>query len=406
MSVRRSFRLIQVLAVSTVVGMGILGTPPSASAGDRTTARTACPPGWLGTTTNAEPQISADGRYVVFTGYAPDTESGDRMIFLRDLLLRRTTVASDPVKGGYNFLPSISADGTRVSYLNLGSDSPVNEAGIWVYDRRTGERTREGGGHVWTSPMLDAHGRHLTYNHLENNDSDLASVFVRDVDSDRVTLVSANLEGKTANDTSIEPEISANGRLVLFKSSATDLTENASTASVQGALYVRDLRTNKTTLIPDRFGKPASVFRFNQRLSPDGRFVLYTDTDGVWRYDRQTRRTAAAAVPRRIEFDSSADIGQGGRLVLLQTPGSLVLRNVGTGKENGVDARPDGSFDLGQPGYPGAMTPDGRYVVYYTSGTDRDRAEKAEGMVNVYRRDLRTRTTRLVSTSDAGGACA
>ncbi len=403
MSVHRSFRCIPILAVVAATGLGLVGSAPIAAAA-ATSRAVACPPDWLGTTTTVDPQISADGRYVVFTGYGPDGELGNRVIFLRDLKRGRTTVVSDPDQVRYDFLPSISADGTRISYLDRATDDFGNEAEIWVYDRRTGVRTDEGVSFTQSPALLDAHGRHLTYTRLDDGDTNHVSVFVRDVYRDRTTLVSADPAGEPANNTSIDPDLSADGNLVLFWSEATDLTENAADVGNNGALFVRNVRTGTTTLIPDRSGKSSSVYRFGQHLSPDGRYVLFTDPDGVWRYDRRTGKTVAASKPRSTEFDSSADIGTAGRRVLLETSGGLVVRNVRTGAQIRVDRRPNGT-PPSESGYPGAMTPDGRYVVFYTTATDLDPKRTGQGYTNIYVRDLRRGTTRLASTTDAGGAC-
>jgi hypothetical protein len=402
----RTAGVLAVLLTAGLAGPATAGSAEAAGGRDRQEQPVACPPDWLGTTTNAEPRISADGRFVVWTGYGPDGEVGDRVIFLRDLRLGRTTVVSDPARVGYNFLPDISEDGNRISYLRRNPDSLGNDAELWVHDRRTGARTLEGTSFTQRVPELSGDGRRVVFEQLVDDNPNHVQIYVRDVDRDVTTLVSVNLSGEPAAGTSVEPRIDGSGRHVLFQSFASDLAPGSGEVGNNGALYVRDLRTRTTTVIPDRNGEPAAVYTFNGEISPDGRFVVYSDPDGVWRHDRRTGRTVAASEPRTEDyFVTSADVGAGGRQVLLGTPAALVVRDVRTGRETAVDVGPPGGPEPAERGYPGEMTPDGRYVTFYTTSPDLDPRETGAGYLSVYVRDLRRGTTTLVSSVDAGGTC-
>jgi hypothetical protein len=405
----RRIRTVGILAI--LVASGLCG--PTAARGaeaagvpQHRTSPVACPPDWLGTTTNAEPRISANGRFVVWTGYGPDVEVGDRVIFLRDLWRRRTTVVSDPARDSYNFLPDISDDGNRISYLRRDLEQLDNDAQLWVYDRRTGARTHEGTSFTQRMPDLNRNGRYVAFEQLVDGNPNQVQVYVRDVDRDVTTLVSANLAGQPAAGTSIEPRIDRSGRLVLFGSYNSDLTPEPGEVGNNGALFVRDLRTRTTTAIPDRNGEISAFPRFRAEISPDGRFVVYTAPDGVWRYDRRTGRTVAASEPRTESyFPASAAVGAKGRKVLLGTPAALVVRDVRTGRETAVDVGPVGGPEPEERGYPGAMTPDGRYVTFYTTSPELDPREAGVGYLSVYVRDVRRGTTTLVSSTHAGGTC-
>jgi hypothetical protein len=398
--------ILAILVASGLFGPAAASGAEAAGRPDHQKAPVVCPPDWLGTTTNAEPRISANGRFVVWTGYGPDGEIGDRVIFLRDLRRGRTTVVSDPTRVSYNFLPDISDDGNRVSYLRRDPEDFDNDAELWVYDRRTGVRTHEGTSFTQRMPDLNGNGRYVTFERLFNDDTNHVQVFVRDVDRDVTTLVSVNLAGQPTAKTSLEPRIDRSGRFVLFRSYASDLTPDSGEVGNNGAVFVRDLRTRTTTVIPDRNGEVSAVYQSSQEISPDGRFVVYTDPDRVWRYDRKTGRTVAASKPATEEyFSASAGLGTKGRKVLLGTPRALVVRDVRTGRETAVDVGPVGGPEPLEQGYPGAMTPDGRYVTFYTTSPQLDPREAGVGYLSVYVRDLRRRTTTLVSSTHAGGTC-
>lgn len=406
MAAHRPARSARALALAVALTVGLMAAPPAASASSSAAPRPAnCPPDWLGTSTNLDPQISDDGRFVVFTAYVPDSETGDRMVFLRDVRRGHTTVASDPARPGVSFLPSMSADGNRISYLRVDSGMMGYPAEVWVYDRRTGARTLEGTADSEDRAALSADGRYLTYDRINARDSGLVDIVVRDVDRNITTLVSANPSGEPANDTSRFPLISADGRFVLFWSPATDLTRDAGLTSADGRAFVRDVRAGRTTLVPLPAGQ-SSGYQSGGRLSATGRFVLYANDTGAWRYDRRTGRSVRASTwPVPGSWVGSEGISATGRRVLLTTEDALLVRDVRSGRETAVDARPDGSLDPTTRSYPGGLTADGRYAVFYTETPDLDPHETAASWLSIYVRDTLRGTTRLVSSVHPGGAC-
>ncbi|GAB3254630.1 TolB family protein [Kineosporia babensis] len=401
MSVRNPIRIIPMLALLTGLSLGILGIPASASAASAPArASGVCPPDWLGTSHNQTPQVSANGRFVVFVGFG-DGELGERVIFLRDLKRGRTTVVSDPDIHLFNFLPSISADGNRISYLSRDPLAHGNEAEIWVYDRDTKEHSFEGISFTQDVPALDKDGSRLTFTRLLGESTNRPLVFARDVDADLEWPVSVSTEGEPADAWAAEPEISGNGRWVVFRSYATNLTEDSPGADNKGAIYLRDLRTGVTSLIPDRNGQASSLERSGQDISPDGRYISYGDGEGSWVYDRRTGKVKLASADMGV-----ADLGFKARKAMLLSGNGVYLRDLRTERQVRLDVRRNGSSDPVNPGWPGAMTPNGRYAVFYSQARDLDPSETApEWNGNIYLRDVKAKKTHLVSTRDAGGSC-
>jgi Tol biopolymer transport system component len=139
------------------------------------------------------PSVSGDGRYVAFTSTAvlvpprngPEpkpTEGRYPVVYLRDTRTGRTTMVggAEPPNGGTT-MPAISADGHTIAFASRATN-------LVARDR--------------------------------NKSSD---IFVYDVDSGGVTLVSRGTSGGTANGASFNPAISADGRFVVFQSDASDM---------------------------------------------------------------------------------------------------------------------------------------------------------------------------------------
>jgi Tol biopolymer transport system component len=139
------------------------------------------------------PSVSGDGRYVAFTSTAvlvpsrngpePKPAAGRHpLVYVRDTRTGRTTSvgSAEPPNGGTT-MPAISADGHTIAFASRATN-------LVARDR--------------------------------NKSSD---IFVFDVDSGGVTLVSRGTSGGTANGASFNPAISADGRFVAFQSDASDM---------------------------------------------------------------------------------------------------------------------------------------------------------------------------------------
>jgi Tol biopolymer transport system component len=203
------------------------------------------------------PAISADGRYVSFFSSAANLVSGDTNgdndIFVRDLgapgvpagTTQLVTVATDGTQAnsGLQTRSFISADGRYVAFSTFASNLVAGDTNGhldgFVHDRITGitERvsvaTGGGQGDYDTSvTAFSADGRFVVMmsgagtlvNGDTNNQSD---IFVHDRLTGMTERVSVPSGGGEANDTSgigiHTPSISADGRYVVFASSATNL---------------------------------------------------------------------------------------------------------------------------------------------------------------------------------------
>lgn len=198
------------------------------------------------------------------------------------------------------------------------------------------------------------------------------NVYLRDRTNQTTTLVSVNLAGTGGgNNDSIPRGISTNGQFVLFDSAASNLVPND--INILGDVFVRDVVHGVTTLVSVATnGVSGNFFSSNSVMTPDGRYVAFSssatnlvpgDTNGI--VDVFVRDLVAGTT----------------RLVSTGAIGVL---------SNGFPMSPASTSD--SP----AISPDGRYVVYYSSATNLYPGVLTWG--EVYARDLVGGTTIWVSS--------
>lgn len=211
--------------------------------------------------------ISATGRFVAFgSGASNLVPNGDANggIFVRDRALGSTSLVSRARKGrkadGFSFAPVISANGRFVAFssgatnLVVGDTNEAND--IFVHDRRRGMTRRvsvasdgreadlESGSRL----AISRDGRFVTFesvatNLVHNDRNDSSDIFLHDMVTSRTIRVSSGPNGLDANSGSYVPSISADGRLIAFLSTATNLTPGQTNGRDQ--IYVYDRTKGK-----------------------------------------------------------------------------------------------------------------------------------------------------------------
>ena len=195
------------------------------------------------------------------------------------------------------------------------------------------------------------------------------NVFRRDRTTGTTVLASVNLAGTgSGNGDSLPRGISSDGRYVLFESSAGDLT--AGDTNNAGDVFVRDMISGTTLLVStNTSGNGGNGVSRSPVMTSDGRYVAFVsaatnlvagDTNGI---------------PDVFVRD-------------LQT-GTTTLASVG--------ATSTGSFILPSSSESPDLTPDGRFVAFYSTATN-----LVPGVTNageVYVRDLVAGTTTWASTN-------
>jgi len=219
------------------------------------------------------PVLSADGRFVVFTTFAFNLVADDinegSDVFVRDLQAHTTTRVS-VYEGGYeaegdSLRPAISADGRIVAFdsdaWNLAWGDTNDVFDVFVHDRETGVTTRvsvdDSGGQADGAslrPALSADGRYVAFYteaaNLVAGDTNAASdVLIYDRQSGAEKRVSVAGGGVEANGDSLRPALSADGRVVVFESNASNLVDGDSNGFTDVFLHDRNRSSSPRAVV-------------------------------------------------------------------------------------------------------------------------------------------------------------
>ena len=294
---------------------------------------------------NFEPSISAHGRYVAFESFAGNlmksATATSPNVFVRDLVKHVTIQVSVGLSGeatsGGGLSPSISGDGSKVAFVSYATDivaGDTNNAGdIFVWNRRTRKTIR-------------------------------VSVGPGGVQSDPTVTGQEPFGSRSSSD----PKFSANGNVVAFTSFATNLV--AGDTNGGSDVFVRNLKKKTTTRVSvatgggQAFGGYKEFGSRGAKISGDGDVIIFDSF-------------ANGLVPttRNHMDDVYVHFVRANRTELLETTddGALSVQGV-----NGA-----------------AVSVDGRYLAFSTADTNVVPGD-ANGKSDVFLRDLRKGTTRLV----------
>lgn len=238
--------------------------------------------------------ISADGRFVLFQSGSDLTVSGSALPngyrwFVRDLQL--ATVVSIPEFDGFNGAV-LSGDGQHAAILDV-------DAGLYrvrVFDQGLGVRTvlaiPAGDGFVGGRPALSHDGRYVAFVFrsatllggaaASANQIGLVDAQAPDP-ATTLELVSRTAGGLPGDGGSSEPQLSADGRYVLFTSRAPALTNGVGQPCCGPAVALRDRVANTTSAASrDLNGTPIASPDVAAALSRDGATVAFiTDIASV-----------------------------------------------------------------------------------------------------------------------------
>lgn len=244
------------------------------------------------------PDISGDGRYIVYESRATDLVTGDTLgvsdVFRRDLLTNTTDRVSVGPGGveanNYSSRPAISADGHSVAFesqaTNLGPPDTGPTRDIYVRNYAMGSMVMAslkstGGQSIFGSanPDISGDGTVVVFegNGLVPNDTNGATdVHLRDFVLGKTTRVSTSSIGTEAHGYSVTPSISDNGRFVAFKCSAKDILFPKAPTQPYTQIYVKDRKYGSTGLISaNPTGDYGAHISETPAISADGQWVAF-----------------------------------------------------------------------------------------------------------------------------------
>jgi Tol biopolymer transport system component len=215
--------------------------------------------------------ISADGRYVAFnsaaTDLVPGVTDGNSQVYVYDTVTKEMVCASLGTDGsqgdGDSYIAYISADGTCVAFISTAGNLVTGMSGgqdlIYVRDLQAGTTScvsvaPDGtpANAPCTASSISADGRFVGFDSRANNlvagaTNGYENCFVRDRQSGTTVLVSVASGGAQGNSDSDSPQLSADGRFVVFESDASNLVSGDS--NDQTDVFLHDLQSGQTTRV-------------------------------------------------------------------------------------------------------------------------------------------------------------
>jgi Tol biopolymer transport system component len=255
-----------------------------------------------GNQNSLSPRISSDGRYVVFQTSSTNLVAGGvtgTQVYRKDLqegdiVLVSSTDGTAAERGNQNSSnPQISSDGRYVvfetSSTNLVAGGVTGfqiyrkdllEGDIVLVSSTDGTAAERGNQNSW-NPQISSDGRYVVF---QTSSTNLAAggvtgtqVYRKDLQEGDIVLVSST-DGTAAergNQNSSNPQISSDGRYVVFQTNSTNLVAGGVTGT---QVYRKDLQEGDIVLVSSTDGTAAergNQNSSNPQISSDGRFVAF-----------------------------------------------------------------------------------------------------------------------------------
>lgn len=293
------------------------------------------------------PALSGSGRYVAFASDATNLVAGDtnavRDIFLFDSqnsLVRRLNVSQQGAQAnGNSNTPAISSDGRYVAFSSEASNLVLGDTNAF------------------------------------------SDIFVVDTLTGAITRDSVSSAGAQANGSNFKPALSADGRYLVWESTATNLVTSPQVTPGAPQIYRRDRTTGVTVLVSQsNGGAPGNAASLQAAISGNGQYVAFAsdatnlvtgDTNGV--RDVFLRDVTAATTIRASVASGGAQANGASRAPAINRNPSVVA---------GVEA-------------------DGRYVVFGSEASNLV-AGDTNGVSDIFVFDRVAATTTRLSLSTAG----
>ena len=260
------------IAIGALALTATFMTPALAAGASTVLISKSSPPVTKGNDESSEPNISKTGQFVVFHSAADNLVANDTNgvddCFLRDQGAGTTERVSLRNGGGQSndtcWGPDVSADGRFVVFgsfaaTDLVAVTPTQQSDIFVRDRQAGTTVRvsvsSSGAQAdgpSEDPAISADGTIIAFeseatNLVAGDTNDRRDVFVHDLTTGETRRVSVSSRGAQGNGTSRDPDVSADGRWVVFDSSAGNLL--ARDKNGVWDVFIHDLDTGRTKLV-------------------------------------------------------------------------------------------------------------------------------------------------------------
>ena len=347
-----------------------------------------------GTTETTESDLTQNGNNIWLDVNAPRI-SIQPTNFPTNYLASTTGSASG---NGYSDNPSTSSDGRYTVFAsdasNLVSGDTNGTRDIFLFDNQTNTTRRlnlsrqgEQTNGPSNRPVISADGRYVAFESTATNlilgdTNGFSDIFVVDVITGAIDMLSLDASGTRANNSNFRPSISSTGRYVSFESSATNLVSSGTSVGVSH-IYVRD-----------RDVSGSGTFDTTGNIST----VLVSQSSGGTAANGNSLQSVLSADGRYIAFASDAT-----NLVSSDTNAlrDIFLRDRTGGTTTRVSVATGGTQATGGDSRTPSLSSDGRYIAFASSATNLASGD-TNGVSDIFVHDRTTTTTQRISVSTSG----
>ncbi|MGI0491461.1 Calx-beta domain-containing protein [Alkalinema pantanalense CENA528] len=360
--------------------------------------------GNAGNGASSTPMISGDGNFIVFTSSASDLVAGDTNNQADIFLYNRSTgtvqlisKVGSTLANGASANPIISNDGQYVVFTSTASNLVANDSNnaqdVFLWNRTTGviqlvSKTGSGnsGNAASANATISANGLYVVFtstaSDLVAGDTNAAQdVFAFNTQTGAVTLLSTGASG-IGNDNSFNPVISDDGRYVAFTSDATNLVANDTNGTQDVFRYDLQAASNPLALVSVNTsgnagvttGTPTTLGSYAPTMSADGNLIAFVSTASDLTTTTDTNGNVADVFIRNMQTGQTSLVS---------------VNSAGTGSGNG-----SGSLNP-------VISADGRYVAFVSTASDLVTGDTNGNIQDVFVRDTVTGRTRLISLDES-----
>jgi len=247
------------------------------------------------------PVMTPDERYIAFFSHAgnldylDDNGGGDYFVYDRTTRnIERVSINnSGQSPFGGSFFPALgmSWNGRFVVFstssdLDAGTDDPNFATDVYVRDREYSYTSNISKGLNNTPTVRDASnpvisggtGFYIAYesyadNLVANDNNNTSDIFLYNMWTSNIVLVSTNASGGQANGESHNPSISADGRYVAFDSLATNLISGDT--NNQRDVFVKDMLTGEVKRVSENEGVEGNGWSYYPKISAKGDHIAF-----------------------------------------------------------------------------------------------------------------------------------
>lgn len=343
-----------------------------------------------------KPAFSPDSTKIAFESDAanllPSGLNGERQIIIKDIASGQITLVSSNASGQAANADCLdmefSPDGHKMVFesdaTNLVAGVTNGKRHVYMKDLDTGVVTLissntagAAGNQNSGDPMFSPDGTKVVFSSISSNfaagDNNLSSggrdIFIKDLATGVTSLVSSDANGNIGNGNGDDPSWSFDGKSVIFWSSASNLVPGGTNGVEQ--VYIKNIQTGAVRLVSvDNAGDQSNGYNNDPSFTPDNKMITY--------------------------WSDASDILPGDT----NAKSDIVLYNLATNKVSIGSANAQGVIGNGSSQDP-LFTADGKYLTMKSTSSNFDPAANND-KYQIFVKDMTTGEMELLSTNNQG----